>query len=113
MHFAGRLHGRDHRYSRSASFATTYVYDGLQRQIAEQTPAGGTATTVYDHDGNVIAQIDELGHATSYSYDALNRQVTETDALNAVTTYAYDAGLATRFPDGCGRQYHHDGLRRS
>ncbi|MGA2649953.1 MAG: DUF2341 domain-containing protein [Terracidiphilus sp.] len=51
----------------------------------------GTATMVYDANGDVLSSTDPLGHTTTNTYDAKFNLLSTTDPLNHTTSYTYDA----------------------
>ena len=51
------------------AYRTTFSYDPVGRRTAALDAIGGIASTVYNLDGQVIAQVDALGNTTSFSYD--------------------------------------------
>ncbi len=53
----------------------TGSYDSLGRKTSETFPESGTASYVYDDNGNVTQKTDARGLVTGYFYDALNRLV--------------------------------------
>ncbi|MBN1331691.1 S8 family serine peptidase [Candidatus Dojkabacteria bacterium] len=70
---------------------TTFTYDDLNRQLAENKPLGLTAEKTYDAAGNVISQTDENGNTTTFAYDPAGSVTRRTDALGVSTSYKYDA----------------------
>ena len=88
------------------SYTTEYIYDHLNRKIAEIQPdpdgsgAQTSPSTAYGYDqyGNLTTVTDPRGNSTWYAYDNLGRQTQVTDAMGAqagdpahTTTTWYDA----------------------
>ena len=51
----------------------------------------GTATMVYDSNGDLLSSTDPLGHTTTNTYDANHNLLSTTDPLGHTTSYTYDA----------------------
>ncbi|MBI4470144.1 MAG: hypothetical protein HY650_12565, partial [Acidobacteria bacterium] len=89
----------------------SYLYDGLNRRIAEVrslrrdgqgnqpldtgNPANSdgqvTLQTTWDANSRIIARVDDNGNATRYQYDNLNRGVRVVFADGTMNVHAYDA----------------------
>ncbi|NCC52757.1 MAG: hypothetical protein EOM20_16295, partial [Spartobacteria bacterium] len=72
----------------------TFIYDALERQIAQEQQSGTDRLTgAYTH-YNTLGQIDytedAAGNRTTYTYDDLGRRIAVTDALTNTTHTAYD-----------------------
>ncbi|RAV02633.1 polymorphic toxin type 47 domain-containing protein [Paenibacillus sp. YN15] len=99
-------------------YATRYVYDALNRPVAEIRKHQGADVQVrysYDASGNRIAVENERGAVTAYAYDGLNRPVSMTDGEGQTLHYAYDlAGNKTQDTNakGYSMSYRYDGLNR-
>ena len=86
-----------------ANDTTQYVFDALDRKVAEIDPAAPcvvngvtqtvspTTTYAYDAAGNMVATTDPNGNVTSYVYNLEGRQTETIDALGDTTTTVYDA----------------------
>ncbi|MEV8529402.1 FG-GAP-like repeat-containing protein [Streptomyces sp. NPDC052000] len=74
----------------TASFTTTYTYDGGDRVLSSTDPQGGKTLYGYDDAGNLTTVTDPAGKVTAYSYDAANRLTQTKDPAGNVSTVAYD-----------------------
>ncbi|ERN39815.1 RHS repeat-associated core domain protein [Rubidibacter lacunae KORDI 51-2] len=78
------------------SIATTFIYDGLNRQIGLQNALGHITTAEYDDAGNLTKFTDEEGRIARYEYDRRNlltKAIDEgggTSKNDSVTRYTYD-----------------------
>ena len=62
---AGAMIGVTEGFGTDAERTTRYVFDDLGRTVQLIDGQGGVTETVYDADGNAIAEIDETGIATT------------------------------------------------
>ncbi|ERN39820.1 RHS repeat-associated core domain protein [Rubidibacter lacunae KORDI 51-2] len=78
------------------SVATTFIYDGLNRQIGSQNALGHLTTAEYDDAGNLTKFTDEEGRIARYEYDRRNlltKAIDEgggTSENDSITRYTYD-----------------------
>ena len=90
-------------FSSPAADTTEYVFDALDRKIAQIDPAtpcvvdgvaetvSPTTTCTFDAAGNMVSSTDPNGNTTRWVYDLEGRQTETTDALGDTTTTVFDA----------------------
>lgn len=99
-------------------YTTRYVYDDLNRPVAETRKHQGADVVVrysYDAGGNRIRVENERGAVTEYAYDSMNRVVSITDGEGQTLRYTYDlAGNKIKDTNakGYSMSYRYDGLNR-
>ncbi|MDB5841831.1 MAG: LysM peptidoglycan-binding protein, partial [Herminiimonas sp.] len=85
----------DNAVTDSATYATTYTYDGDSRRIAGMTQADGTGLffTYIETGGmsRVASVTDAAGQLTRYAYDSANRRTSVIDALGQTTLHEFDS----------------------
>lgn len=70
---------------------TTFLYDGLERQIGVVDPRVGTSWTIYNGKGQVVQTVDTRDSSTWYAYDIdTGRQIATSNALGNTTFMDYD-----------------------
>ena len=95
---------------------TSYVYDGLDRQISETNQLGDARSYEYDDSDNLTAIVDRNQRRTEYVYDALDRLTDEKwlDGVSVIRTIAHaydDAGnLVSASDSDFTYGYTYDGL---
>jgi RHS repeat-associated protein len=87
---AGEVEGLTEGFGTLEARTTTYVFDDLGRIVQETDPEGGVMETVYDADGNTIAEIDATGIAKTNEYDEMGRLATESHPATGTVTRLYD-----------------------
>ena len=73
----------------------TFGYDGLGRKTLEHDADRGEQRTIYDANGNTIAQRDANQNVTHTAFDALNRPIRVVTHDGLETTHAYDEGTGS------------------
>ena len=94
--------------------ATSYSYDGIDRNVSETDADGDVTRCAYDAAGKIASLTDPDGNVTSWTYDAAGQELSETNPLGTAH-YAYDAdGNLTQTTDRDGQttQYVFDHLGR-
>ncbi|WP_284176674.1 FG-GAP-like repeat-containing protein, partial [Frigidibacter sp. SD6-1] len=82
---------------------TEFVYDPMNRQIAEITPAAGRREFTYNLAGEITAETDAEGATDSYDYDIVGRVTRMEDAVGNVSEFTYDlANNLVSVKDGKG-----------
>jgi RHS repeat-associated protein len=89
------LNGRLHTVTDGLGETTAYAYDLVANSTTITYPPDGsgnvgTATMVYDTNGNLLSSTDPLGHTTTNVYDSNQNLLSMTDPLGHTTTYTYD-----------------------
>ena len=90
------LNGRLQSVSDALSETTSYAYNLATNTTtitypADASGAVGSATMVYDSNGDLLTSTDPLGHTTKNVYDANHNLTSVTDPLGNITTYKYDS----------------------
>jgi YD repeat-containing protein len=87
------------KYNNQTGYVTSYLYDGLDRQISLQDGTGRTTTTTFDDAGKTVTTLAPDGVRTvsrfNLANDRISEQVIGSAALGnkdyGTTTYYYDA----------------------
>ncbi|CAN7717298.1 DUF4214 domain-containing protein [Duganella sp. LjRoot269] len=95
------------RYMQAAAQAAAqlrqhYVYDELGRNIGSSGGAGGSTTTSYDLDGNVIRTTDAAGNQTLSAYDAFHHRSATLDANGNRLNWTVDSWGQVAAEDNSG-----------
>jgi RHS repeat-associated protein len=70
---------------------TKYAYDVPAHTTTTTYPDAGVLAQMFDGNGMLLSQTDQLGRTTAHQYDPNRNEVKRTNALGEVTTYTYDA----------------------
>src|SRR6267143_2583713 len=76
-----------------------YTYDAKNRLTTRWTPAKGTASYLYDAEGNLTSISYATNHSITMKYDAVNRLTNMVDAVGT-TVYAFTSGGLLQSEDG-------------
>ena len=76
--------------TKEGSVVSTYVYDAVDRLIADNTSGTGAHTFAYSYDsrGNILTN-NETGTTITHTYDAASRLTTSIEG-SVITTYTFD-----------------------
>lgn len=77
----------------------TMVYDGQGNLLSSTDPNGLTTTNTYDATGNLLSVTDPLGKVTSYTYDALGNKTSTTYPQTATSTNTTSAVTYNQFSE--------------
>lgn len=101
--------------SPGARVSTSYLYDGLGRQVKQTAPLGRQETTSYFSDGLVKQDVEQpngsLTHVTTYAYDAAGNLKSETEPAGPENRrYYFSDGSVRESLDGLNNrtQYLYD-----
>ena len=84
---------------------TTFIYDGLHREVSRLYPGGYTEFKSLDPNGNLLTFTDRKGRTTFFAYDAVNRLTMRRDPGGRVENWNYaddtsDTVTLTKTPQG-------------
>jgi RHS repeat-associated protein len=96
------LRGNLVRFTNPNGNATSYGYDGYDRQSQETSSGGNSTSYTYDAGGNMATRTDANGNLTKYGWDNENRLMKVTYPGSVLETAAYDANGNTVHAAGLG-----------